>query len=109
MNKFELIKFLLQDDNNETTNIVDNALGGSKTKIVVLQRGWIVVGDFELNGNYVTLTNAKCIRKWGTSKGLGELAKNGPTSETTLDEQPDTRFHIMTTIEIIDCVDSNWK
>jgi len=112
MNKTKraLLELLLSDD-VETTTQENNTceIGGSKTKIVVLQRGWIVVGKFELNGNYVTLTDAKVIRKWGTSKGLGELAMNGATSETTFDPQPDTRFHILTTIEIIDCNDVCWK
>lgn len=110
--KRKLLELLLLEDNDttETTNTNSTCeFGGSKTKIVVLQRGWIVVGKFQIDGNYITLTDAKCIRKWGTSKGLGELAMNGATSETTFDPQPDTRFHVLTTIEIIDCNDSKWN
>lgn len=54
-------------------------------KIVVLQRGWVYVGRFSRTGNDCKLTNASCIRVWGTTKGLGELV-NGPTSSTVLDK-----------------------
>lgn len=54
-------------------------------KIVVLQRGWVVIGDRTIlpDGDY-QLTNASTIRVWGTTKGLGEL-RDGPTSKTVLD------------------------
>jgi hypothetical protein len=54
-------------------------------KIVVLQRGWVYVGRFSRLGNDCKLTNASCIRTWGTTKGLQELV-NGVTSKTVLDK-----------------------
>jgi len=54
-------------------------------KIVVLQRGWVIVGKFERNGSDCKVHNASVIRNWGTSKGLGELALSGPTVSTKLD------------------------
>ena len=42
-------------------------------KIVVLQRGWVYIGRFSRTGNDCKLTNASCIRIWGTTKGLAEL------------------------------------
>ena len=54
-------------------------------KIVILQRGWVYVGRFSRNGNDCQLTNASCIRTWGTTKGLQELV-NGVTSKTVLDK-----------------------
>ena len=50
-------------------------------KIVVLTNGWVLVG--KLDGDM--LTDASVIRRWGTSKGLGELANYGPLKETILD------------------------
>lgn len=55
-------------------------------KIVVLQRGWVLIGKLERKGDQCFLHNASVIRNWGTTKGLGELAKDGPTSNTTLDK-----------------------
>ena len=61
------------------------------THIVVIQSGWVFVGikaPTPANakpGDIVTLTNAACVRKWGTSRGIGELALSGPLSETVLD------------------------
>ena len=52
--------------------------------IVVLDRGFVYVGDVTLDGNFAIITNAKNIRYWGTKNGLGELTK-GPLPETKLD------------------------
>ncbi len=54
-------------------------------KIVILQRGWVMVGRLERNGSDCKLHNAAVVRKWGTTKGLGEIAQNGPTKDTVLD------------------------
>ncbi len=43
----------------------------------VLQRGWVMVGEFSKVGSDCSLTNAAVIRYWGTTKGLGEIAENG--------------------------------
>jgi hypothetical protein len=81
----------------------------SPIKIVVLQRGWIVIGRFERNGNDCKLFNAHIIRIWGTEKGLGELAK-GKTSKTILDKcYGIVSFDYMTAILTIDCEESAWK
>ena len=55
-------------------------------QIVVLDRGYVYQGDVTVAGDTVTIENAKNIRRWGTTKGLGQLAANGPTVNTVLDE-----------------------
>jgi len=58
------------------------------THIVAVQAGWVFVGVRAESGaapGIVQLTGAACIRKWGTSRGLGELALSGPQAETALD------------------------
>lgn len=71
--------------------------------IVILQRGWIVIGMlFKTNEQYL-LKEASVIRKWGTTKGLGEISKFGPTKETILDSISDVIFHELTAIAIIKC------
>jgi len=59
-------------------------------RILVLQRGWVVVGQFELVDDECRLHNAAVIRRWGTSKGIGELV-TGPTKITVLDKAGEIR------------------
>lgn len=80
----------------------------TKKQIVILQRGWVVVGDYaEVKGECV-LSNASVIRVWGTTRGLGELAENGPLSNTKLDPCPNVRFHPLTVIARMDVNESKW-
>lgn len=53
--------------------------------IVIVDRGWVFVGDIKDNGNECIITNAKNIRRWGSERGLGQLALSGPTEDTVLD------------------------
>lgn len=79
-------------------------------KICVLQRGWVVVGRFNRNGNTCTLENASVIRLWGTTQGLGELAANGPTDKTRLDKcHGQVKFDFLTMVLSIDCKEEVWK
>ena len=81
----------------------------SDVRIVLLQRGWVMVGRYFQNGDECVLTDCSTIRMWGTTKGLGEIAGGGPTSKTVLDKQPTARFHRLTVIATIDCVESKWR
>lgn len=82
----------------------------SVVKIVVLQRGWVVIGRVDPEddtSDIVTLTDASVIRVWGTTKGLGELV-DGPTSKTVLDPAGTIRAHRLTTVFTIDADDDAW-
>ena len=81
----------------------------SDIRIVILQRGWVAVGRYSENGDQCTLTDAAIVRIWGTTKGLPEIAHDGPTSKTVLDKSPPIRFHKLTVIATIDCVASKWQ
>ena len=105
MNKIDIIKALLSD---EEKSEVKNELG-TKKQIVILNRGWVVVGDYSEEGENGLLENASVIRKWGTTKGLGELAEKGPLSDTILDSSPDIRFNRLTMVARIDVNTKNWK
>jgi len=52
--------------------------------IVVIDRGFVYAGEVTCNHSYVVIKNAKNVRVWGTTKGLGEL-RNGPLSGTKTD------------------------
>jgi hypothetical protein len=53
-------------------------------QIVVIDSGFVHVGDCSLGDGLLHIDNAKNIRVWGTTKGLGELI-NGPTKDTKAD------------------------
>ena len=106
MNKKDLILALLDDSNGGESDFV---VGGSKIKIVILQRGWVFIGKFGQNGSTCKLTDAHNIRTWGTTKGLGELAESGKTSSTKLDKVNDVSFHELTIVATIDCDDKIWS
>ena len=77
-------------------------------QIVIAQRGWVFVGDVERDGDDVKISNASCIRRWGTTKGLGELAKEGPKSNTVLDKMGTVRLHSLAVVASIDCEATQW-
>ena len=79
-------------------------------KIVILQRGWIVVGRFERNSSDCKMSNASIIRTWGTTKGLGEIALGGPTGSTKLDRcNGVVQFDYLTVVATIDCRGDKWE
>jgi len=81
----------------------------SDIKIVVLQRGWIVVGRFEREGTQCKLHNASVIRIWGTTQGLGEIAEDGPTTTTKLDKcKGVVQFDYLTVVLTLDCEAKKW-
>ncbi len=78
-------------------------------KIVVCDRGFVLIGRVTIKDNYVTISNCSCVRTWGTTSGLGQIAKNGPTTKTKLDEQPTTTVHELQVVMMIDCEESKWN
>jgi hypothetical protein len=79
-------------------------------KIVVLQRGWVMIGYLERNGSECKLHNASVIRNWGTTKGLGELAKEGKLANTKLDKCNGlVEFDYLTVVCSISCEVSKWE
>lgn len=76
-------------------------------RIVVLQRGWIVVGTYACDGDDVTISDAKVIRRWGTTAGLGQL-RGGPRPNTVLDNAGTVRAHRLAVVLTIDVDPSGW-
>ncbi len=75
--------------------------------MAILQRGWVYVGNFSQAGEMCKLEKASCIRRWGTSKGLGELV-SGPTTNTVLDKAGTVEFHILTAVNLIEVDGAAW-
>jgi hypothetical protein len=102
--------------NEITVNGVSYVVKGSQEKeitgdikIIILQRGWIMVGRFEKNGTDCKLHDASVIRSWGTTKGLGEIAKNGATDKTILDKcYGVVEFDYLTVVAMVTCEAKKW-
>ena len=80
----------------------------SNIKIVILQRGWVMIGRWSQDGDMCTLEDTRVIRRWGTTDGLGQLAIHGKQEETKLEKTGNVTFHMLTTIAIIDVDDKLW-
>jgi hypothetical protein len=80
----------------------------SNIKIVILQRGWVMIGRWSQDGEKCSLDNAYVIRTWGTTKGLGELALDGKTASTKLDKAGHVEFNILTVVAAISAKEEKW-
>ena len=76
--------------------------------IAVVDRGFVYVGECEHDGEWCIIKNAYNIRRWGTTKGLGELALNGPTGATELDVVGTVRIPGQALISLIDTETEKW-
>jgi hypothetical protein len=77
-------------------------------QIVILDRGFVYVGDVKIDGDWVLIANAQNVRRWGTAKGLGELAAKGPQPSTVLDPTGTVRAPLRALIGLIQCTASSW-
>lgn len=78
-------------------------------RIVILPAGWVIVGRLIQDDAERVLYNAAVIRIWGTSRGLGEIAEEGPTDKTVLDPCGTFRWQRGTEIGQIDCAYGKWN
>lgn len=76
--------------------------------IVVLDRGFVYVGQVEHDGDWCVITEASNVRYWGTERGLGQLALEGPTDKTRLDVVGTVRAPARAVISILDSDGSKW-
>lgn len=81
---------------------------GKCPQIVILDRGFIYVGDVAIENDWLIIRNARNVRRWGTSKGLGELAKDGPKPETKIDPAGTVRAPLRSVIGLLECEASSW-
>jgi hypothetical protein len=60
--------------------------------IFVMERGFVLVGIPEQDKDdflFWKLAHCGVIRLWGTTRGLGQLAVEGPQGKTVIDREPD--------------------
>lgn len=77
--------------------------------IVIADRGYVYVGNVVYDDRFAIMTDAKNIRRWGTTKGIGELALEGPKSETVLDNVGTVRIPARAIISILDTESRLWS
>lgn len=84
-----------------------------QTYIFVMERGFVLVGrpdPEQRDGLFVKLQDCAVIRRWGTTKGLGQLAKEGPQTNTILEPEPSgTEIKATAIYRRIPCNDTKWK
>lgn len=78
-------------------------------EIIIADAGHIFVGETEHTDKGVQLSNASVIRRWGTTRGLGEIALGGPTSSTVLDKTGRVFIPTQAMICVISCEQDRWK
>ena len=95
--------------------MITNKGGSMETKkvlegfaIVVCDRGFVYVGQSTHDGEWCVIRDAKNVRVWGTKKGLGQLALEGPQKETVLDSVGTVRVPARAVIGMIDTEVSKW-
>lgn len=81
----------------------------SGIRILVLQRGWVVIGRVAEQGQYLIITDGYVIRRWGTTKGLGQLAAEGKQAQTILDPSPPMRTHALLVINEFSVTHPSWE
>lgn len=76
--------------------------------LVVADRGFVWVGKTTTDPDWVHITAARAVRRWGTSEGLNELAGKGPLTNTRLDAAADLKVSRKALIAIIPCEVDKW-
>jgi hypothetical protein len=72
--------------------------------IVIAQQGWVFVGTVTAETeSELVLDDAAVVRRWGTTRGLGQLAAEGPTGRTVLDPCETVRISRTAIIATLDC------
>lgn len=77
--------------------------------IVVVTNGFVHVGKILQIDGYIQITNAMNIRAWGTSRGLGQLALEGPQPNTILDRCGVIRVPLQSVVFLIECKEDKWQ
>jgi hypothetical protein len=73
-------------------------------QIVVISSGWVAIGDVTQTLTHTIINDASVIRTWGTTKGLGQIALEGPTKDTILDYAGTITCMNHAVLFLIDCV-----
>jgi len=76
--------------------------------IVVLDRGFVYVGAVSTDDRWLYIESAANIRRWGTTRGLGELV-TGPKPETKLDPAGNVKAPLSALVHLIEVEARQWE
>lgn len=85
-----------------TNKSFEAGVPNGETWIIIADRGFVWVGKATVRGEYCFITNARNIRMWGTTKGLGEL-RDGPLTNTKLDDCGEITIPMRAILGFIKC------
>jgi hypothetical protein len=83
-------------------------------EIVVCDRGFVLAGFVRPGPDPLTVEvdRCQCVRRWRTQKGLGQLALEGPQTETILDPEGDgvlvSLLHVLRRIPVSEAGTALW-
>lgn len=78
-------------------------------QIAVLDRGFVYVGRAKTDDDWLYLSDAQNVRRWGTTNGLGQLAATGPTQQTKLDKAGTVKAPLKSLIHLIAAEEQIWE
>lgn len=78
-------------------------------KIVIVDNGFIYIGEVVQDGGYYVITRCANVRKSGTERGLGQIAFDGPTKETVLDYSPNVLVPVARVCHFMEVAEDKWK
>lgn len=78
--------------------------------IVIAEMGWVYCGKVHRDGDLTVLTSCWNIRRWGATKGLGELAIRGPLPDSILDWYGTVKVHVLAVVGAVEVTASEeWQ
>ena len=81
-----------------------------RMQIVVLENSFVYLGRVRrLKSGRLEITDARCVRRWGTQRGLGQLATDGPLAATVLDPCGRVVVEAHRVHHTIDCDEGKWR
>lgn len=102
MNIKDIIELAKLVDGNSGSATSEEKANLAGQHIVVLDRGFVYAGNVSRDGDCLRISEAKNIRVWGTTNGLGEL-RHGPTPSTKCDPVGEVIAPFKSIIHLIPC------
>ena len=80
-----------------------------RREIVIADRGWVFVGLVTARADGLHLREASVVRVWGTTRGIGQLAAEGPLNGTKLDTCGEVIVPTFSVVARIACAADKWR